>query len=160
MSDLRHGSLLAVDESGNIVTRPKTTSDKINNIDQWSDDFQFFAAPISAHPDQTQDLLHYMFVIREAAQRHGGFFWRTYDEQFRLRQSSQFMPWSQLNADLWLRCFSDVAKVQARADIDVPKTTPPPCIDFNKGYCKWKNCRYPHVCSASHQSNMVVGDAR
>ncbi|KAH3851126.1 hypothetical protein DPMN_093607 [Dreissena polymorpha] len=93
-------------------------------------------------------MLQYMFVIREAARKQEGYQWRTYDEQFRLRQSSLFMPWSKMNSDMWLRCFSGASQGTTKAVFKTrTKLLPPPCIDFNKGFCKWKICKFPHVCS-------------
>ena len=141
-------TLLGIDERGNIVTKPRQSNEKIVSIEQWTDAFLIYSSIyLSAHPEQSQDMLQYMFVIREAARKHGGFQWRTYDEQFRLRQSSLFMPWSKINADLWLRCFSGSYRPPMKTDLSMQTKTPPPCIDFNKGYCQFKNCRFPHICS-------------
>ena len=159
LSEMNAGAMLGVDENGNIVTKPKVSTERVQSIEKWSDAFLIYSSIyLSAHPDQTQDLLHYMFVIREAAYKYGGTFWRTYDEQFRLRQAIQFTSWSSINSDLWLRCFSGATRGQGsvgNSTISQTKPTqaiPPPCIDFNKGYCKWVNCRYSHVCSTCYNS--------
>lgn len=144
------GVTLGLDNSLNLVTRPRVQTDKISSIEKWSDAFLVFSSIyLSAHQEHTQDILHYMYVIREAASNFGGTFWRTYDEQFRLRQATEFMPWSSINSDLWLRCFSGAARTQSSSDNMPAKQnqSKPPCIDYNKGYCKWVNCRYPHICS-------------
>jgi hypothetical protein len=149
LTEMQQGSILGIDENGHIIAKSKAMTERVSTIEQWSDAFLIFSSIyLSAHQELTQDILHYMFVIREAAYKYGGLFWRTYDEQFRLRQASQFMPWSSINSDLWLRCFSGVSRpfTPCAAPSTAP-TKPPPCIDFNKGYCKWSNCRYPHVCS-------------
>ena len=147
--DPQQETLIGFDERGNIVTKPKSLTEKIMTIEQWTDAFFVYSSIyLSAHPDQTQDLLQYMFVIREAARKHDGDQWRTYDEQFRLRQGTSFTPWSRINSDLWLRCFSGTNKLSPRPFADSQaKMPPPPCIDFNKGFCQWKSCRFPHVCA-------------
>ena len=95
LSEINTGATLGVDENGNIVTKPKVCAEKVNSVEKWSDAFLIYSSIyLSAHQDQTQDMLHYMFIIREAALKYGGIFWRTYDEQFRLRQAIQFTPWS------------------------------------------------------------------
>ncbi|XP_053398428.1 uncharacterized protein LOC128556771 [Mercenaria mercenaria] len=147
LANLQDNCFLGVDEDGHLVTKPKACSEKNTSIEIWSDAFLIFSSIyLSAHPEQTQDLLQYMFIIREAAGKYKGDFWQVYDEQFRLRQASQFMPWSSINSDLWLRCFSGAGNppLATRAPAH---SKPPPCIDFNKGFCKWVNCRYNHVCS-------------
>ena len=81
--ETQNETLLGVDERGNIVAKPKSSTDKIVSIEQWTDAFLIFSSIyLSAHPDQTQDILQYMFVIREAARKQEGYQWRTYDEQF------------------------------------------------------------------------------
>jgi hypothetical protein len=111
------GVTLGLANSLNLVTRPRVKTDKISSIEKWSDAFLVFSSIyLSAHQEHTQDILHYMYVIREAASNFGGIFWRTYDEQFRLRQATEFMPWSSINSDLWLRCFSGAARTQSSSD--------------------------------------------
>ena len=58
------------------------------------------------HPQKTAELIQYMALIRAAAYRQGGFAWRSYDEQFRIRQAAFPVSWGSINHDLWLRCMS------------------------------------------------------
>lgn len=141
-------AVLSVDESGTIVSAPRANSEKIPSIEKWTDAFLIYSSIyLQAHPDHTQHMLNYMFTIREAAAKFGGTGWRTYDEQFRLRQSKYFSPWSKINADLWLRCFSGNIGAQANRPFSIQPNLSPPCIDFNKGFCQWNNCRFRHVCA-------------
>lgn len=62
--EAQQDTLLGVDEQGNIITKP--SKEKIVSIEQWTDAFLVYSSIyLSAHPGQTQDMLQYMFVIRE-----------------------------------------------------------------------------------------------
>lgn len=150
LKETPQGALLGVDENGQIVAKPRTSMEKIYSIDKWTDSFLIFSSVyLQAFPEQAQDLIQYMFVIREAAAKHGGLMWRNYDEQFRLRQADQFMSWSSINSDLWLRCFSGTLHTSFKQQ----NNQAPPCLDFNNGYCRYPNCRYPHICSICFKAN-------
>ncbi|MEW8547619.1 MAG: hypothetical protein AB2693_29275, partial [Candidatus Thiodiazotropha sp.] len=152
LAELYGSNLLSVNEKGQLETRPKTVSEKISNISRWTDAFLIFSSIyLEQFPEKTHELLKYMSVIREAANRHAGFGWRNYDEQFRLRQAAQVQSWGTINSDLWLRCFSSNQPNQASSSYSNPYSSagskPPPCLDFNKGVCQWTFCRYTHACS-------------
>lgn len=148
LNNYSSGVILGVDENGQLVTKAKVSNEQISSIEKWTDAFLIYSSIyLEAHPEQTQEILHYMFLIREAALKYSGTMWRTYDEQFRLRQAENFSPWSKINAYLWLRCFSGQALFNPVRPSGQMKSKSPPCIDFNKGFCKWVTCRYPHVCS-------------
>ncbi len=101
------------------------------------------------------ELIQYMSIIREAAGRHSGFCWRTYDEQFRLRQANNPAPWSKINPELWLRIMSTSVATDApswRSGENLAVSKRRSCNDFNKGQCTFKNCKYSHVCSICYDS--------
>ncbi|KAJ8303755.1 hypothetical protein KUTeg_018678 [Tegillarca granosa] len=58
------------------------------------------------YPERAVELTQYMSVIRGAAAWSPGFGWRAYDEQFRLRQATQYQSWTTLNYPLWLSLLS------------------------------------------------------
>ena len=139
-------SLLGINENGRFIAQ-RPNNEKELSIEKWTDAFLIFSSIyVEAHPEQMQDILQYMFVIREAAGKYDDTMWRKYDEPFRLRQAVKVSPWYKINPDLWLRCFSTQLGNQHRQP-PVYKSNPPPCIDFNKGFCNFTNCRYPHICS-------------
>jgi len=117
--DHQQETLIGFDERGHFVTKLKSLSEKIMTTEQWTDAFLVYSSfYLSAHPYRTQDLLQYMFVIREAARKHDGDKWRIYDEHFRLSQGTFFTPWSKTNPDLWLRCITGVNKPATRPFAD------------------------------------------
>ena len=61
--DHQQETLIGFDEPRNFVTKPKSLSEKIITIEQWTDAFLVYSSIyLSAHPDQTQDLLQYMLL--------------------------------------------------------------------------------------------------
>ena len=142
------GGALVLGPGGTLETKQRDCPSKILSIDAWTDAFIIFTAiMIVKHKDQAPDLLKYMFTIREAAARQGGFAWRAYDEQFRLRQASGFSSWAVINNDLWWRCMIVGSNVPTKvATVPAHSPRPHPCMDFNKGLCSWPNCRFAHVC--------------
>ena len=97
---------------------------------------------LKKYPNKTQELLQYMSIIREAANR-SSLSWRTYDEQFRLRQATNVQPWGRLNSDLWLRVMT-TNNYQSQTESYVNRAA---CLDFNNGYCSFIHCKFTHACS-------------
>ena len=136
LADMFSGGLLQVSSDGKIEARPRTSKEKVMNIDQWSDAFLIFASIyLQQFPNKTQQLLKYMSVIRDASRKYPVNAWRTYDEQIRMRQSLQTHDWGKLNADLWMRTMS------------TGPSTGIACREFNKGSCQFARCRYEHKCT-------------
>lgn len=148
-------SVLSVNQDGTLEAKPKACNEKVATVEKWTDAFLIFMAVyLKKHPERTAEMLQYMSVIREAASRGGGMAWRTYDEQFRLRQAMCLQSWGRINADLWLRVMSMPSAAAGGGNRTfVPNqkvkavSNANPCFDFNKGFCSWNNCKYQHVCS-------------
>ena len=146
LADMFSGGLLQVSDDGKIEAKPRTSKEKIMNIDQWSDAFLIFMSIyLQQFPDKTQQLLKYMSVIRDAARKYPLLAWRNYDEQICMRQSLHNSDWGKLNADLWMRTM-----------ITGQSTTVTSCREFNNGFCKFARCRFEHVCNrcGSYQHGM------
>lgn len=146
LAEICNGSVLRLSADGVLETRRRECKDKISSIEKWTNAFLIFASVyLQSHSDQTNELLHYMYNIRECAVRQNGDAWRVYDEQFRLRQASNPAPWSVINNDLWWRCIlvRDTSE-QPKPASDRFKYT---CHDYNKGSCRWPNCRFTHACA-------------
>ncbi|MEW8547292.1 MAG: hypothetical protein AB2693_27610 [Candidatus Thiodiazotropha sp.] len=144
------GGALKLNSEGGIEMKPKVCKEKIQSIEKWTDAFLIYASVyLTAHQDKTNEILHYIFLIREAAlKQKGSFCWRDYDEQFRIRQANSPSSWSVINNDLWWRCMQVRAAEptnQAAGNSAVTKSYS--CNDFNKGTCHWPFCRFPHLCS-------------
>lgn len=150
LQDLCSGGLIHITDQGTIESRPKITKDKVPNIDKWTDAFHIFMSIyLKKYPSKCQELLQYMTIIREAASRSNSLSWRTYDEQFRLRQAHDVQSWGKLNSDLWLRVMSggfatSTTNLASQSALQQTKGT---CYDFNKGTCSWNPCRFIHACS-------------
>ena len=146
LQDLCSGGLVHITEKGQIETRPKIVKDKVPNIDKWTDAFLIFTSIyLKKYPGKAQELLQYRSIIREAASRSpSSLSWRSYDEQFRIRQSTTVQSWGKLNPDLWLRVMT---AMPSSTQSNVTPFTKGACLDFNSSTCFWNPCRYNHVCS-------------
>lgn len=155
LDEFANGGALRLSADGVLESRPSNCKDKIPNIEKWTDAFiVFMSVFIKVNPSKANEMLQYMSLIRECAHRQGGYAWRTYDEQFRVRQASNPAPWSSINQDLWLRCMSlrDTTPQVVHTPHGVNRTK---CLDFNQGRCHWSNCKFSHSCS-----NCGLGHAR
>ncbi|XP_033760464.1 uncharacterized protein LOC117342417 [Pecten maximus] len=158
---------MVVGSSGVIETRPAICKEKITNIEKWTDAFHIFMSIyLERFPHKTQELLQYISTIRGAASQGVSGGWQIYDEQFRARLSqSPGSPWNQINSNLWFRVMTPQAggmgkNNQAKdytKDSQVGNYKPSgACHAFNKGNCKWDNCRFAHVCSICADSHSAT----
>ena len=168
LHDLCSGGTLKVSDSGILEKQPKFSKEKVPNLDKWTDAFVIFMSIyLKKRPQKTQELLQYMSVIRDAARKHGGLFWREYDEQFRIRQAAYASSWAQINSDLWLQIFagsyqnlnnnqstsgSNQSSLSNQSAFQSKKSLVT-CRSFNQGYCSWVPCKFEHICSSCGQSS-------
>ena len=149
LQDLCSGGILHIMDKGQLESRPRITKDKVPTIDKWTDAFLIFSSIyLKKYPNKTQELLQYMSIIREAANR-SSLSWRTYDEQFHLRQATNVQPWGRLNSDLWLRVMT-TNNYQSQTESYVNRAA---CLDFNNGYCSFIHCKFTHACSNCWRTN-------
>ena len=118
LQSLCSGGLLHITNQGflearALESRSDLSKDKVPNIEKWTDAFLVFTSIyLKKYPHKAQELLQYINIIREAASRSPSFAslaWRSYDEQFRIRQASSPQPWDKLNPDLWLRVMTSTS---------------------------------------------------
>jgi len=140
------GGVLRLSEDGLLETQQKECKDKIPSIEKWTDAFIIYASIyLSTHVEKINELLHYMWIIRECAAFQGGDVWRHYDEQFRLRQAQVPSSWAKINNDLWQRSIQR-ANAQSQASATATRAQSQVCHDFNRGQCHRINCRFAHTC--------------
>jgi len=150
MNALCSGGYLTLNSEGRLETKQFECKDKIMSIEKWTDAFLIYSSIyLKAHPDKTPELLHYAYTIRECAVRQGGTAWKTYDEQFRLRQAQTPASWGCINNDLWWRCISLRENAAHTSNTNSSYT----CNDFNKGGCSRPNCKFAHHCSSCGASH-------
>ena len=165
LQDLFSTGVVHLTGKGQLEARPQVnTKDKVPNIEKWTDAFLIFASIyLKRYPSKIQEILQYMNIIREAASRSVTFTWRSYDEQFRLRQESEVQSWGKINSDLWLRLMTS-----STVTSNIPQNTQPgaltggrsstgnsqydnhvlgTCFDFNDGFCPRTVCKFKHICS-------------
>ena len=125
--------------------------------------FFFFYISLFEEEPKAQELLQYINLIREAASHSTNSTWQSYDEQFRLRQTSQIQSWGKINSDLWLRVMTSnsVPSRTAAATTSSYQDQSPrilgTCIDFNDGFCGRANCKFRHICSNCQAPNHGPG---
>ena len=147
LQEICSGGAVHLNKQGVLESRPKIVKEQVSSIEKWTDAFLIFSSIfLKKHPSKAQELLQYMSIIREAANRSpSSFAWRQYDEHFRLRQATQAQPWNKINADLWLRVMT--MSTHTPVPSDARPTSKIKCLDFNHGVCRFKPCRYLHACS-------------
>ena len=173
------GVALSVNQDGSIVWKRNKPKTQIVSINTWTSAFLVYSSIyLQRHPSRVQELLKYADIVRTAASRFGGWGWRSYDQQFRMRQQSQpSRSWSIIDGELWaLYVVTSTNKTtsdhpfrprgvntggfrqQFQRSVASNKggfkkaTTDHFCFDFNKHSCARKNCRYLHKCSKCKQS--------
>lgn len=97
------GFSLGLNATGQIVVNQSRPQHRITTIHAWTNAFFVFTAIyLRSHPQRAQELLKYGHLLRTAASRFGGWGWRDYDIQFRMRQQSHPQnSWSVIDGELW-----------------------------------------------------------
>ncbi|XP_071485288.1 uncharacterized protein [Diadema antillarum] len=105
-------SFSLVQAGGSLQVRSASRTPQIANIDMWTSAFLTYASVyVEKHGNRARELFKYMDTVRSIV-RFGGYNWRTYDVQFRLRQARQpLRSWATIDTELWLT----VATAQPRA---------------------------------------------
>ena len=124
--------------------------------------FIFMAVFATRHPGRVAELLKYAETVKTASLQFPGFGWRSYDEQFRLRQEQNpLRSWAELDVELWVT----VAAASSLAIVNNSLTSTGTggrtglfpgqsmarsgqiCFSYNseKG-CHWQGCRFTHKC--------------
>ena len=109
------------------------------------------------HPSRFAELLKYAETIRLAAAQFPGFGWRSYDEQFRLRQEANpSRSWAVLDMELWVTVAAassllPMATTTTSTAFSAGKNTQSKqssCFSFNStNGCRWNPCKYAHRCN-------------
>ena len=94
---------LSINQGGQIVWQDDKIKRPITSIYSWTTAFLTYASIyLAANPQRSQELLKYAHIIRTASYRFGGYAWRAYDIQFRLRQEKQPQrSWAVIDGELW-----------------------------------------------------------
>ncbi|XP_063971441.1 uncharacterized protein LOC135158087 [Lytechinus pictus] len=100
-SQLQAFSLCATGSA--LMLRPQSKAPVIASIEQWTSAFIIYASIyLERHCMRARELLKYMDIVRSIV-RFGGFNWRAYDIQFRLRQARHpHRSWAVIDTELWL----------------------------------------------------------
>ena len=139
---------------------PTGRQSKLDTWDKWVSAFHtFMAIYIVKFPWRATELLKYAEVIRMAAVQFPGTGWRSYDEQFRLRQ--EIYPsrsWAALDVELWLTVAASAVTNNVSLNAGKPQVvglrhSGKVCYAFNSaGGCKFFGCKYMHQCSKYSRS--------
>lgn len=147
----------AEDAQGHLIPKSVKKRRYELSIAQWTSAFHtFMSVYVELHPDDVQDLLAYMELIRSAARDHP-VAWRTYDEEFRTKKAADpARPWGMIDSQLWLSHFCkpttpayrrDLARV-ARTSVPTTTSNVKICHFYNSSRgCRRSPCDYSHLCS-------------
>ena len=75
LEDFCNGGALQLNSEGGIEMKTKICKEKIQSVEKWTDAFLIYTAVfLTVHQDKAIELMHYMFLIREAASKQEGSF--------------------------------------------------------------------------------------
>jgi hypothetical protein len=151
---------LQMDSHANLTITPTTKVRRIFNIEQWTSAFIRFVAVYSTKfPLDTPQLMKYMEIVRDIANRRPGLAFLYYDTHFRTLRETVSIPWDRLHSEFWLMACTSFQPQQpfqpfraARQHKQYPSQTPRrflegTCWNFNKcTQCNNSKCTHPHVC--------------
>ncbi|XP_048257374.1 uncharacterized protein LOC125383202 [Haliotis rufescens] len=156
LQDYACTSAIFLNSEGHLELKPKASGKVIETITDWATAFTVYISIfIKSHPEQIQGMLKYMNTIRLGASRHTGIGWRTYDEQFRLRQARNPQnSWGSINVELWMlymqvpsQNFSSFPRNDSQSFHVQNTNTNSTCHDYNYRYCSRDKCKFKHTCS-------------
>ena len=156
---------VGLDKSGQLLLREGKKKPQITSISCWTDAFLVLSSIfVAAHPERALEMFKYMNTIRLAATRFGGWGWREYDRQFRMRQHLRpHRSWATIDGELWAMYLSAPGlpprgfEGQRRSTLSsskqhsfrgryIPCSTGV-CFAFNRAGCSNTSCKYAHKCS-------------
>lgn len=93
----------ALGQEGGLEFKPFLNK-QVRNIEEWTTAFIIYMyIYCGSHPEKMLSLLKYMANVRLGATQYGGFGWRKYDEEFRLRLSANpSKSFGIVDTELWL----------------------------------------------------------
>ena len=96
-------SFSLVQAGASLQVRQASRAPRIANIEQWTTAFLAYASIfVEKHFGRARELFKYTDTVRSIV-RFGGYNWRAYDVQFRLRQARQpHRSWAVIDTELWL----------------------------------------------------------
>lgn len=115
------------------------------------------------HPAKAIELIKYTDLIRKLAGRFPGRGWVNYDKEFRMEQSQNpTRSWSSYDPELFLEklALPMVSSQQQAFRNQQLQSTTKYCFRFNKGQCKWDNCKFAHRCSSCLQFGHAASACR
>jgi len=129
---------------------------KIHNIEQWTDAFMIYVAIYTQRfPNEIQDILKYMQLIRSLGTTVQPRVFLTYDSDFRKLRAINSMPWSHLHPELYHKVTSN-ARIATNPTFLPKRQQPFPrrqsfptgfCFAFcSTGTCRFPRCTYRHSC--------------
>ncbi len=163
-------SLAIVKQGDNRVLGPQETKPPaLESIEEWTSAFMvYMSVYLEVHSTRAIEMLKYMDTIRSAAHQSGGMGWRTYDEQFRLKQAvNPAQSWAIIDSELWLRVLLSPRQLNFRPstssrfakDFQQQFRAASPsssqqggnvgmCFAYNRnGFCNRPQCQYAHRCT-------------
>ena len=157
---------LVQDEDKVILGQQPIKLPTINTIEKWTSFFLIYMSVyLEVHTTRAIKMLKYIDTVRSAARQFGGYGWRTYDEQFRLKQAlNPTQSWATIDSELWLRfllaprsrnfrpsssnfTFQQHYRAGSSGLSQQQGSKFGFCFAYNRGYCGRQNCQFAHKCT-------------
>lgn len=145
--------------NGEITIQNQKAKSKLLTLDQWTNAFIIFISIYcSIHASRFQELLKYMYVVRQGAARNT-LGWLSYDEQYRLRKANNpESSWADVDMELWLLFMNGYQSYSNRVNTyQYPYGSNLKCYPFNYNKsCTRQTCIYSHTCIKCNGNHPVV----
>ena len=108
-----------------VLRKASAASKKVDTFEKWQSAFHtYMAIYLTKHPTRAAELLKYMDIIRLATTLYPGLGWKRYDEQFRIKQTSDpTRSWGNLDMELWLTVVALPVQVSHSRVLNPTKST-------------------------------------
>ena len=148
------------DDQGRLLPKQQRKRAALS-IEQWTTAYLIFMSVyLSQHPEELQQMLAYIELIRGAARDNPGNAWSLYDLQFRSRKEADpGRSWGMIDTQLWLQLFCKPPQMGASAGYSQTQTQRQAqqqqiargCYFFQKeNGCFRPKCSFVHECNFCH----------
>lgn len=118
--------------------------------------YNFISVFCTAYPERFQELLKYLYVIRQGASRCNNLGWKSYDEQYRLKKAANpTSSWADVDMELWLMFINNSNwTISTQQNIAYSNLK---CYSFNySNRCYRQSCIYSHTCIRCNGPHPII----
>ena len=157
-----------VNRGGISVWEPvNTRKQKITNVHSWEKAFRVYMAIYTrVNPSKAAEMVQYIHTIHHAATKYSWENVAHYDRVFRKwMEKNPNRSWGKILLQMWSMCLTEpLPKIHSSGGSYNNKKDSKTCWKFNKGFCNYPQCKFPHRCtycgSTSHGANACTKKQR